>query len=129
MNLNDLKDKLNLELSTQPQRQAKALQGLESIRAGQAELAALGYRLVVEEEALGKNAALPEEFPKMLFLRGGNPPEVTVEDEEEEGKAREKGYAGLNEVPKPKVEVPAPVPAPKPPAEPVKATQAAAQQT
>lgn len=97
MNLNEYKDKLSLELASEPQRQHKALAAVDSIASGIAELSGLGYRLAAVEEFGEHVAPKPQEFPKMLYNPGAVPKEVTVEDELAEADARKSGYRGLNE--------------------------------
>lgn len=97
MDLNEYKGRLTLELSTQPQKQAKALAAVDSLSAGIAELASLGYRVAAVDEFTTHEPPRPEEFPKMLYCAGKVPPEVTVEDEAGEAEARKNDYRGLNE--------------------------------
>lgn len=96
MNLPELKDRVNLELAASPQRLAKAVAGIDSIGAGIAELAALGYQLTVVEQ-VGQHAPVPDEFPKMLYRRDPYPFELTVDDEVAEADARKDGYTGRND--------------------------------
>lgn len=92
MNLEKAKSNISLELAAEPQKQAKADAAFDGLRAGIAELAALGYRFAVVEEFGSHEPQVPDEFPKMLYRRGAYPTEITVDDEVGEEKARADGY-------------------------------------
>lgn len=92
MDLNALKDRLTNELTSTPQRQAKALQGLESLRNGLAELAQVGYSIEVVESGREHSPVLVDEFPKMLYREHDFPTELAVQDEVEERDALGRGY-------------------------------------
>lgn len=124
MNLTDLKDRLTTELAMEPQRQALATGAVDSVVAGIAELAKLGYRFTLVPSEHPAVEAQVEEYPKMLY-RNQVPTELTVDSEEAETEARADGYRALNEavkpVPEPAVDsqpknssTEAPVQAPKP---------------
>lgn len=97
MNLSDYKADLLLQLSAEPQRQAKASQAIAGIEAGIGELAALGYRFACVEALSTHTPEPPQEYPKMLYRSGEYPFDITVEDEDGEREALERGYAGRGE--------------------------------
>ncbi len=93
MDLDDLKSAVMLEFAATPQKQAKALAAVESVRSGIAELAQLGHQVALVELHGTHEAPVPEEFPKMLYRTAPYPVEITVENEEEEVQALKDGYA------------------------------------
>ena len=97
MNLSEVKSSIISNLTSEPQRQAKAAAGIASIEAGIAELAALGYSFAAVESNTAHSPETPIEFPKMLYRSGEYPTEITVDDEEAEADARSKGYVGRND--------------------------------
>lgn len=99
MNLTDKKSTILLDLSAEPQRQAKASQGIAAIEAGIAELAQLGYRFAAVEAETTHTPSEPQEYPKMLYRATEYPFEVTVDDGDAEAEARKRGYTGPLDAP------------------------------